>query len=59
MCDDLEATLGELQSKDLRHTEITNAEFGIKTTIVLPSGGEIGLYQPSHETAIGRQLLRQ
>ena len=26
---------------------------GIKTTIKLPSGGEIGLYQPTHPTALG------
>jgi hypothetical protein len=52
MCDDLNATIEELETKGLRHTEIANTEFGIKTTIVLPSGGEMGLYQPSHKTAI-------
>jgi len=29
------------------------AEWGSSTTLRLPSGGEIGLYQPTHETAIG------
>ena len=43
MCDDLNATIEELKTKGLRHTEIANTEFGIKTTIVLPSGGEMGL----------------
>ena len=52
MCDDLNATIEELKTKGLRHTEIANTEFGIKTTIILPSGGEMGLYQPSHKTAI-------
>jgi hypothetical protein len=52
MCDNLNATIEELKTKGLRHTEVANTEFGIKTTIVLPSGGEMGLYQPSHETAI-------
>jgi hypothetical protein len=35
-----------------RCTEVDEAEWGIKTTIPLPSGSEIGLYQPKHETAI-------
>jgi len=33
-------------------TEVDEAEWGIKTTIPLPSGGELGLYQPKHQTAI-------
>lgn len=52
MCDDLRATVRMLKADDIRCTEIDETEFGLKTTIVLPSGGEIGLYQPSHETAI-------
>ena len=28
---------------------------GLRTTILLPSGGALGLYQPSHPTAIGQR----
>jgi hypothetical protein len=54
MCDDLRALLESLAAKNVQCSEVTEAPWGIKTTIPLPSGGEIGLYQPSHPTAIGR-----
>jgi len=52
MCPDLEATMLSLAAKGVACTEIERAEWGSKTTVRLPSGGEIGLYQPSHKTAI-------
>jgi catechol 2,3-dioxygenase-like lactoylglutathione lyase family enzyme len=52
LCDDLESTVRSLAAKGVASTEVEKAEWGIKTTIRLPSGGEIGLYQPSHPTAL-------
>jgi len=52
MCDDLAATIASLKDKNVVCTEIDEAEWGVKTTIPLPSGAEIGLYQPKHKTAI-------
>ena len=52
MCDDLQATVRELEAKHVRCTEIETVNWGIKTTIPLPSGGEVGLYQPTHPTAL-------
>ena len=52
MCDDLEATLADLQAKGVKTTEVERAEWGIRTTITLPGGGELGLYQPTHPTAL-------
>jgi hypothetical protein len=43
-----------LQASKVVCTAIEDTEFGLKTTITLPSGGEVGLYQPSHETAVDR-----
>jgi hypothetical protein len=34
-------------------TEMKEEDWGIRTTIRLPSGGELGLYQPTHELALG------
>lgn len=51
MCDDLQAFIKSLEAKKVSCTEVTRERWGIKTTIKLPSGGEIGLYQPSHATA--------
>ncbi len=52
MCNDLRSVIKSLAAKNVRCTEVTEEPWGIKTTIPLPSGGQIGLYQPSHPTAI-------
>jgi hypothetical protein len=58
MCDDLDATIDSLKRKNVRCREVDRARWGIKTTILLPSGGEIGLYQPAHPTALNLKLNR-
>jgi hypothetical protein len=55
MCDDLHATVAALKARKIGCTEIEDTEFGLKTTIKLPSGGELGLYQPSHQKAMDRR----
>jgi len=52
MCDDLQATLADLAKKNVVCTEVETENWGIRTTIKMPSGGEIGLYQPTHQTAL-------
>lgn len=52
MCDDLTATMADLAAKGTECSEVVSAPWGSKTTFALPSGGELGLYQPSHPTAI-------
>jgi hypothetical protein len=52
MCDDLKAQIKMLASRKVKCTEIGEERWGIRTTIRLPSGGEIGLYQPKHPTAL-------
>jgi predicted enzyme related to lactoylglutathione lyase len=52
MCDDLHATIESLKSKGANTTEIVQAGWGITTTMRLPGGGGLGLYQPRHATAI-------
>jgi hypothetical protein len=52
MCDDLRALVKSLDAKNVTCTAMTEEPWGIKTTIRLPSGGELGLYQPSHMTAL-------
>jgi hypothetical protein len=53
MCDDLRSTVQSLEARHVSCTPISEERWGIKTTIRLPSGAEIGLYQPAHPTAIG------
>jgi catechol 2,3-dioxygenase-like lactoylglutathione lyase family enzyme len=51
MCDDLQATVTALQGKNVKCSPLEEEPWGIKTTFRLPSGGEVGLYQPKHKTA--------
>jgi hypothetical protein len=53
MCDDLEATIQELAGKGVHCGAVTEARWGSITSIQLPGGGELGLYQPKHPTALG------
>jgi hypothetical protein len=51
MCDDLKATIKSLAAKDVKCAPVKNERWGIVTSIRLPSGGQIGLYQPKHPIA--------
>jgi len=54
MCDDIEATVADLKSKGVQFAKhITDAGLGRVTAIKLPGGGELGLYEPRHPTALG------
>jgi catechol 2,3-dioxygenase-like lactoylglutathione lyase family enzyme len=52
MCDDLKSQIKSLAAKKVECTEVEKERWGIRTTVRLPSGGEIGLYQPTHATAL-------
>jgi hypothetical protein len=52
MCDDLEAEIKRLSAKKVKCSPVETQRWGITTTIRLPSGGGLGLYQPTHPTAI-------
>ena len=52
MCDDLKSTVDMLHAKGAQTTAITQAGWGITTTVRLPGGGGLGLYQPQHATAL-------
>ncbi len=49
MCDDVQLTVDELESKGVRFTRpITDAGWGLITALELPDGRELALYQPRH-----------
>ena len=55
MCDDLTKTVKELAAKGVELAmPITEQRWGVLTRLRLPSGDEIGLYQPKHPVAIGK-----
>ena len=53
MCDDLKGEMAALRQKGVQCGEVQEARWGSITKITLPGGGEIGLYQPKHPTALG------
>lgn len=53
MCDELRSFIDALKAKQVSCAEIREEEWGLATTIRLPSGGAIGLYQPTHPTPLG------
>jgi predicted enzyme related to lactoylglutathione lyase len=53
MCDDVEATMAELEAKGAEFVApITAAGFGRMTRMRVPGGGELGLYQPTHPSPL-------
>jgi catechol 2,3-dioxygenase-like lactoylglutathione lyase family enzyme len=53
MCDDIRATVGELEDKGARFSEeITEQPWGLTTSLMLPGGGQLGLYEPRHPSPL-------
>jgi catechol 2,3-dioxygenase-like lactoylglutathione lyase family enzyme len=52
MCDDLKAEMANLTTKGVKFSEVQEPRWGLVTKMRLPGGGEIGLYQPRHPTAL-------
>ena len=52
MCDDLKAEIVALGEKGVRVTDVQEARWGSIAKIRFPGGGEVGLYQPKHPTAL-------
>ena len=52
MCDDVKAEMASLKEKGVVCSEVHEERWGSITTISLPGGGEVGLYQPKHPTAL-------
>ena len=53
MCDSLKAEIATLGEKGVTCSKVEEARWGSITKMKLPGGGEIGLYQPKHPTALG------
>jgi catechol 2,3-dioxygenase-like lactoylglutathione lyase family enzyme len=54
MCDDINATVAELEGKGVELARpVSDEGFGLLTALVLPGGGELGLYEPRHPVPHG------
>ena len=52
LCDDLKAEMASLAKKGVKYSEVLEPRWGSITKMRLPGGGEVGLYQPKHPTAV-------
>ena len=52
LCDDLKAEMAALAKKSVPLSKVEEERWGSITKLRLPGGGEIGLYQPKHPTAL-------
>jgi catechol 2,3-dioxygenase-like lactoylglutathione lyase family enzyme len=50
MCDDIEATTAELRDRGVGVGDVNDRGWGLLSSIKLPGGGVLGLYEPKHPT---------
>ena len=55
VCDDLKTEMAALRKKGVHFSESTEERWGIRTTMSLPGGGAIGLYEPKHPVTFGKR----
>jgi catechol 2,3-dioxygenase-like lactoylglutathione lyase family enzyme len=51
MCDDLDVTTAELTARGVAFGPVTEERWGRLTSLRLPGGADLGLYQPKHPIA--------
>jgi catechol 2,3-dioxygenase-like lactoylglutathione lyase family enzyme len=53
MCDDIEATVAQLEAKGVQFTRpVSDEGFGLMTAMKVPGGDELGLYEPRHASPL-------
>lgn len=52
MCDDVEAFVAEMKSKKIKCTTPSEQGWGTLTSLTLPGGGTLGVYEPHHPSPI-------
>jgi hypothetical protein len=48
MCDDVESFVAGMEKKSVACSPVRNLGWGMLTTVTLPGGGSLGVYQPRH-----------
>jgi catechol 2,3-dioxygenase-like lactoylglutathione lyase family enzyme len=59
MCDDIEATVAQLEAKGVEFTRpVSDEGFGLMTAMRVPGGDELGLYEPRHASPLSPRRVR-
>jgi hypothetical protein len=52
MCSDVQAFVKSMESQQVACGQVVTERWGLRTSIQLPSGARLGVYQPTHPTAV-------
>ncbi len=53
MCDDIEATVGELKQKGVEFTRpVIDTGWGLVTALAVPGAGDLAVYEPKHPSPV-------
>ena len=56
---DLKVQVAALQKKGVQVGQISEEQWGARTTITLPGGGAIGLYEPKHPVTFEKNFSKK
>jgi predicted enzyme related to lactoylglutathione lyase len=59
MCDDVHATVAKLAERGIETAPIADRGWGLVTSIILPDGESIGLYEPRHVSPLAPPSKKQ
>jgi catechol 2,3-dioxygenase-like lactoylglutathione lyase family enzyme len=59
MCDDVRAEIARLGEQGIACGAVSDEGWGLLSLVRLPGGGDLGLYEPRHETAHSLAFLPQ
>jgi hypothetical protein len=52
MCDDVQAVVAEMLRKNVSCSPVHEERWGLLTSVRLPGGGELGIYEPRHASPL-------
>lgn len=52
MCDNITATLRDLSAENVKVSEVSEQRWGKLASFVLPGGGKVGIYEPTHPSPL-------
>jgi len=52
MCDDVHALIAEMKRKKVKCSPVHEERWGLLTSVTLPGGGKLGIYEPRHTSPL-------
>jgi len=59
MVDDVEAFVAAMKKKKVKCDPVSDQRWGLLTSVALPSGGKLGVYEPKHASPIVKTTKTQ